>query len=413
MLALVDVNSCYASCEAIFRPDLREQPVVVLTNNDGCIVARNKAAKALGIPDLVPYFKIRHQLQQWGVKVFSSNYTLYGDISQRIMSTLATFTDHIEIYSIDEAFLNCDGFNNLQQHGLLIKQCIWQQQRIGVGVGIAPTKTLAKLANHTAKRLDKTQGVCVLDAPEKWQWVLERVPVENIWGVGRKLKHRLHLLGIYSGADLAACSASRIKKEFSIVLERTVRELNGEACIPLEDAPPPKQQIVCSRSFGCKVLQQADLEQAIVQYTYRAAEKLRSQQSLCNSLQVWMNTSRFDSKPLYQNTTINLPASTDDCRVLCQTARKLVQQLYRPDYRYAKAGVSLLGVVPNNPYQADIFQKSRSPELMQTLDIINKKYGSGCVLLAGQGLQQHWQMARRMLSPAYTTRWRDIPKVQC
>lgn len=413
MFALVDVNSCYASCETVFRPDLRGKPVVVLSNNDGCIVARNKEAKALDIPDLAPYFKQKDAIQKYGVQIFSSNYELYGDISRRIMTTLEMETPHLEIYSIDEAFLICTDIPDLPTYGHRLKNKIWKEQRVHVGVGIAPTKTLAKLANHTAKKLGKTQGVCVLDSREKWQWVLQRVPVSAIWGVGRKLSQKLQSQGIVTGADLAALPAKKARIHYSVVLERTVRELNGEACINLEEVTPIKQQIMCSRSFGKKIEHVEELEQAVALYTWRAGEKLRAQQSIANSIQVWISTSRFAQAKFSQAAHANIPGGSDDTRKLCHIARSLTRALYRQGYRYAKASVCLMDLTPNNPRQLDCFNSDTNPKLMPTLDKINHKFGKGTAYLASQGHHPRWAMSRNFLSPAYTTRWCDIPVINC
>ena len=242
MLALVDCNACYASCEQIFRPDLRGKPVVVLSNNDGCIVTRNKEAKALAIPDLEPYFKIKHLLARQQVQVFSSNYELYGDISQRVMTTLERFGSAIEIYSIDEAFLDVSGIPDLQAHGLRIKNTCWREQRMPVCVGIAATKTLAKLANHIAKRSQKLDGVCVIEKPDRWSAVFGKIAVAKVWGVGSRISKRLAAWGVYSVEDLRRQSPKQLRQDFGVVLERTVRELNGEPFLELETQPPPQKR---------------------------------------------------------------------------------------------------------------------------------------------------------------------------
>ncbi|RRJ84004.1 Y-family DNA polymerase [Aestuariirhabdus litorea] len=413
MLALVDVNACYASCEAIFRPDLRGKPIVVLSNNDGCIVARSSEAKALAIPDLEPYFKLRKQLDAFGVEVFSSNYSLYGDISRRIMQSLATETPHLEIYSIDEAFLDCTNLGDLSGFGHRIRKRIWREQRVGVGVGIAPTKTLAKLANQVAKRLPRAQGVCVLDTPEKWNWVLQRTAVNTVWGIGRRLASQLAGLGVVTGADLAALPPEVVRQQFSVTLERTVRELNGLSCLPLEEAPPPKQQIVSSRSFGRKIRSQKELERAVAQHAWRAGEKLRQQGSIAMGLMVWINTSRFAPFPYSQGLATPIAGGTDEGATLCRYARQLTRRLYRPGYDYAKASVSLLDLVPASQHQADLFTASSNPRLNAVIDRINHKYGSNSLRLADQWAPRDWAMLRRRLSPAYTTRWSDIPVIEC
>lgn len=416
MFALVDCNSCYASCEQIFRPDLRGVPVVVLSNNDGCIVARNREAKDLGVPAFAPYFKVQQFLSQHHVQVFSSNYELYGDISRRVMSTLARFTPNIEVYSIDEAFLDLSGIDDLRGHGLAIKQAVWREQRMPVCVGIAPTKTLAKLANYVAKRSKKLEGVCVIDALDKWQPLFKRIPVNEVWGVGSRIAKRLQAQGVHTVADLQRQDASKIHRDYSVVLARTVHELNGEPCVPLELQPAAKHEIFRSRSFGQKVTAKGELLEAVASYAAKAAEALREQQSLTQCVRVMVETSRFTQHPYYNSGSHALPYPTNDTRLITQAAVGVVDRLFVEGYAYSKTGVGLLDLSHGaQQTQGDLFgdaQPLASKALMKVMDAANNKYGHSTLFLAREGTQQKWQMARRFKSPAYTTRIGEVPVVR-
>lgn len=415
MFALVDCNSCYASCEQIFRPDLRNKPVVVLSNNDGCIIARSSEAKALGIPDLRPYFKVKHLLQRHRVAVFSSNFRLYGDISHRVMDTLRHFSPNIEIYSIDEMFLDLTGIQHLQHYGKNMKNTLWQQIRMPVSVGIAPSKTLAKLANYAAKNILKCQGVCLLDNPKKWQWLMQRTPVTQVWGVGSRIGKRLKEQSIYTAWDLASSNPKTIRRHFGVCLERTIEELNGTTCLDLEDSPPDKKQIYCSRSFGNKPSELDPLLQAVGLYACRATEKLRAQQHLVSTIHVFIHTSPYQPNYYSNSTVVKLPYPTDDSRVVAANAKQAVRKLYRPGYKYLKSGVGLIEITPKQYYQQDIFQPSQekgADALMATLDKINQRYGSGAAFLAGEGIRQRWPMRQQHRSPCYTTDWNDLPKIK-
>ncbi len=418
--ALVDCNNFYASCERLFRPDLAGRPIVVLSNNDGCIVARSAEAKALGIKMGVPFYQVERYLQQQEVSVFSSNYALYADISARVMSILEQLAPRVEIYSIDEAFLDLTGVNaitTLNEFGSQVRQTIGQCTGIRVCVGIAPTKTLAKLANHAAKQYPATQGVVDLTDPERQRRLLALVPVNEVWGVGRRLSQRLKAGGIHTALDLAAADPKNIRQQYSVVLERTQRELNGEACLSLEDVTPTKQQIICSRSFGERITTFQAMREAICEYTVRAAEKLRQEQRIARRLSIFLRTNRFNAfEPQYMPApSAELPVPTDDTRALVATAMRLLRTCWKDDYRYMKAGVMLTDFYATGTFQPDLFRTDsdspRSKALMKVLDSINQR-GIGHIFLAGQGTRQTWSMQRRSLSPAYTTRWRDIPVVK-
>lgn len=417
MFALVDCNSCYASCEQIFRPDLRGKPVVVLSNNDGCIVARSKEAKALGIPDLHAYFKVKHILKRHNVTVFSSNNPLYGEISRCVMDTLRQFSPDIEVYSIDEMFLDLSGFSeDLTQYGRQMKKAVWQHVRMPVSVGIAPTKTLSKLANHGAKKIPKCEGVCVLDTPEKWQWLQRRLAVTKVWGVGSRIGRRLADLNIHSVWDLASSSPKALRKQFSVNIERTINELNGVPCIALEEAPPNKKQIYCTRSFGEKPTELQPILQAVSLYASRTAEKLRGQNHFAHTMHVFLSTSPHQPNYYSNSVMVQLPYPTDDTRVIVSAAKRAAKSLYRAGHAYLKAGVGLVEITDKRHHQHDIFcdQQSKSADaLVQTLDAVNQRYGSGTVFVAAVGTQKPWRMRQQFRSPAYVSRWNEIPLVLC
>ena len=419
VFALVDCNNFYASCEKLFRPDLRHTPVVVLSNNDGCVVARSKEAKALGIKMGVPVHKIQEQIQQHGVQVFSSNYALYGDISNRVMQTLEALAPAVEVYSIDEAFLDLTGVANavdLTEFGLQVRATIQQHIGMAVCVGIAPTKTLAKLANHAAKQYPATRGVVDLTDPIRQKKLLGLMPVHEIWGVGRKLSERLNAMGITTALALAEQNPKDIRQKFSVVLERTVRELNGESCLALEDITPTKQQILCSRSFGQRVTRYTELHEAISSYVARAAEKLRHEQQQCQFISIYIRTGLFNlSDPRYSNSaSLRLDYPTDDTRLLLQAGGRLLQTIWKDGYRYAKAGITLSDFYDRGVAQPDLFNQQvmnpNSARLMQVVDRINQQQ-RGKAFFASQGAGKAWAMNRNHLSPGYTTDWKQLPRV--
>jgi DNA polymerase V len=415
MFALVDCNSCYASCEQIFRPELRGKPVVVLSNNDGFIVARSKEAKLLGLQELQPFFKVEPLLKQNNVAIFSSNYPLYGDISHRVMTTLKAFSPEVEVYSIDEMFLNFEGMQwDLNEYGQQIKNKLWQDIRMPVAVGIAPSKTLSKLANRAAKTIAKCQGVCVLDEPHKWQWLQKRLPVTKVWGVGSRLAKRLERYQIHTVYDLAQANAKTLRRDVSVNLERTINELNGIACYPLEEQPPAKKQIYCTRSFEHKLTELAPIKQAVAVYAGRAAEKLRAQNSLVQMIQVFLQTSPFELGHVSRNVVCQTPFPTNDSREIVKAALQGLESIYKPGHRYLKAGVGLLDVSDRQFNQYDLFHKgqsSSSDKVMKVLDRTNLEHGRNTLFLGSEGVVRKWAMRQQYKSPAYTTRWADIPVV--
>ena len=419
VFALVDCNNFYASCEKLFRPDLKDTPVVVLSNNDGCVVARSREAKLLGIKMGVPVFQIKSEMLRHGILAFSSNYALYTDLSSRVMRTLEEMAPRVEVYSIDEAFLDLTGIESaisLVEFGQQVRERIGHWIGITVCVGIAPTKTLAKLANHAAKKYPGTQGVVDLTNPDRQRRLLALVPVDDVWGVGRRLSKRLNALGITTALDLANASPRAIRDQFSVVLERTVRELNGESCIELEEIPPTKKQIVCSRSFGVKVTHFELLREAVCEYATRATEKLRKEQQQAKVMTVFIRTSPFkDNEPQYSNSASGeLLIPSCDTRDFIELSSHLLKRIWKDGFRYAKAGVMLSDFYDPGMFQPGLFDdvstRSNSQQLMSVLDTINQS-GAGKVFFAGQGTKKDWSMKREHLSPAYTTRWDQLPRV--
>ncbi|MDT8420670.1 MAG: translesion error-prone DNA polymerase V subunit UmuC [Desulfuromonadales bacterium] len=415
--AIVDCNNFYASCERLFRPGLKNVPIVVLSNNDGCVVARSPEVKALGVKMAVPLFKIRDAVQRHGIQVFSSNYSLYGDISARVMQTLEQFSPHVEIYSIDEAFLDLSGIHPLNEYGQKIRSTVAQNVGVPVCIGIAPTKTLAKLANCAAKKFAATRGVVDLSDPSRQQRLLAITPVAEIWGIGRRHADTLQRQGIKTALQLARHDPRQIRRLYSVMLERTVRELNGESCFALAESATPRQQIVCSRSFGEKLTRYADLKEAVCEFAARAAEKLRSEKQLARMVNVFIRTSPFDrAGPGYANSaTGTLLRPSSDTRDILGLSARLFQEIWKDGRRYAKAGVMLGDFCSPDRVQLNLFDTdpdSRSREtLMQAIDAINFS-GKGKVWFGGQRPQKDWFMKQANLSPPYTTRWSSIPEVK-
>jgi DNA polymerase V len=417
--ALVDGNTFYASCERVFRPDLRGKPIVVLSNNDGCVVAASAEAKALGLPALFgPYFEIAHLCRRYGITVFSSNYTLYGDMSRRMMVILSEFAPWQEVYSIDECFLDLSGIADLKSHGQRIRQSVLQRIGIPTCVGIGASKTLAKLANHVAKTRPEWDGVFA------WDWLNERetetllgqLPVGKIWGVGGRLAVNLNAIGIVTALQLKQADPRRIKRKFSVVLERTVAELNGVSCLELEDVVPPRQQIIASRSFGEKVRSLDTLTSAVAHHVARAAEKLRAQGCTARLIGVSIRTSPHAEEPQYRPyIVVPLLHPTDDTIELTRAALAGLRQIYRKGFRYQKAGVILMELGPRAVQQTDLFAPAPDPRrqrLMRVVDAINRHYGSSCVKLGAEGLTKNWTMRQDQRSPCWTTRWEDLLRVK-
>lgn len=419
MYALADVNSFYASCEKVFRPDLRNKPVVVLSNNDGCVIARNPEAKRLGIKMGVPWFQLKMTQFPEPVITFSSNYELYASMSNRVMSHLEELAPRVEQYSIDEMFLDVSGIDScidFEDFGRQLREHVRNGTGLTIGVGMGPTKTLAKSAQWASKEWPQFGGVLALTTgnPRRTEKLLSLQPVEEIWGVGRRISRKLSTMGITTALQLARANPAFIRKNFNVVLERTVRELNGVSCISLEEAPSPKQQIICSRSFGERVTTYEALRQAICQHAERAAEKLRGERQFCRHIAVFVKTSPFAVNEAYYANVASekLLLPTRDTRDIISAAVKALDSIWLDGHRYAKAGVMLNDFTPSGVSQLNLFDeeqpRAQSDELMKVLDRINHS-GKGKIWFAGRGIAPEWQMKRDMLSPAYTTRWSDIP----
>ena len=421
LIALADANNFYASVEKIFRPDLANKPVIVLSNNDGCVIARSREVKALGIKMGTPIFKLRNEIRQYGLEIFSAIFPLYADISRRVMELLTEeCPNETEIYSIDECFLNLDGLSeDLVSYGQRVRQQVLQCTGITVCIGISTSKTLAKLANHAAKIYPATQGVVDLTSPVRQRKLLSLVKVNEVWGIGHQLSRQLNDKGIVTALDLANAKPSWIKQQFSIVLERTVHELNGVSCLPIDDVPSAKQQIVCSRSFSEKIISLDSMKTAVSNYIVRASEKLRQEKQKAGKVTVFIQTSRYTTseKNYYSNSgTGGFCVPTSDTRQILGLGMRLLEQLWRDGYDYAKAGVMLSEFVEEGCEQLDLFQaagsRRASDELMRAIDLINAKKGKGTIRFAGQGDRNSLAGKQEHLSPAYTTRWNELPEVR-
>jgi DNA polymerase V len=419
IFALADCNNFYVSCEPVFRPSLEGRPVVVLSNNDGCIIARSDEAKALGFVMGDPYHLNREKLTSHNVAVFSSNYALYGDMSRRVMDTLGAFTPEIELYSIDEAFLNLAGFERrgLTEYARLIRATVWCHTGIPVSIGIGPTKTLAKIANHLAKAQPETGGVFELTEADVDE-ALAGIEVREVWGVGPRWAKWLEEQGIMMALDLKRADPKAIRRKMTVVGERLVYELNGRSCLPLELVVPPRQGLTVSRSFGQTLTGLGPVKEALVQFVGRAAEKLRRQQLMAGQVMVFVTTNRFSaSRPFYANSaTVRLPYPTDFTPDLVEAAAQLLETLYRPGFHYQKCGVMLLDLSPATQVQPDLFDprdRARQERLVRALDLLNTDHGA-CAVRVGNtgGSRPAWAMRQAFRSPRYTTNWRELPVVR-
>ena len=418
MYALVDCNNFYASCERVFNPALNGRPVVVLSNNDGCIIARSNEAKKLGIKMGAPAFKMTDLLRKNRVVVFSSNYVLYGDLSHRVMSTLGQFTPELEIYSIDEAFLNLAGMPvDYQKYAQRIRQTVFRNVGIPVSVGIGPTKVLAKTANHYAKKVPENQGIFILDSPEKVQDALKIFAIDEVWGIGRQYANLLKSLNIKTAWEFTRMDDAWVRKRMTVVGLRVKKELEGIACLEMELLPPAKKMICTSRSFGEAQTELEPIREAVATYAARCACKLRKQHSCAGGLMVFIHTNGFKpEEPQYeQNFVCKLPVATNSTIELIKYALAALGAIYKIGYCYKKAGVIVFEIVPEDQIQGSLFDNVDRPkhsEVMKTLDEINSKYGRDALKIAVQGSGQKWKLRQEKLSPCYTTRWDEIIEVR-
>ncbi|MDI3358527.1 MULTISPECIES: translesion error-prone DNA polymerase V subunit UmuC [unclassified Pseudomonas] len=418
VFSLIDCNSFYASCERVFRPDLARVPIVVLSNNDGCVIARSYDAKPF-VKMGEPYFQIKHKLKQHGIVPFSSNYALYGDMSERVMSQIESMVPVVEVYSIDEAFADLAGIANPESLGRQIRSQVLRCTGIPVGVGIAHTKTLAKLANHTSKRLQAaTGGVVDICDPFKRDWVLRNTDVSEVWGVGRRMKIHLDALGIKTAMDLAKADPWMLRSKFSVVIEKTARELAGTHCLELEEPDPPKQEICCSRMFGKRLTELPPIKEAVAMYMMRASEKLRAQGSVCKKIRVSIRTGMFNPEEakFANGVVVDLPYPTDDVRLLTKAAVDAVERVFRPGFKFSKAEVMLLNLCQPGQYTDDLFAVSQPAEatrIMAVLDQINGRWGRGTLRTASVPSNPDWGMRREMISQSFTTRIDELWTVHC
>ncbi len=416
-IALVDCNNFYVSCERVFRPDLVNVPLVVLSNNDGCAVSRSNEAKALGIKMGQPWFECKALAEEHGILAMSSNYALYADLSNRVMSILSQFSPRHEVYSIDECFVDLTGIPKLRDVTYAMRERVGQWTGIPVCVGVGPTKTLAKLANHVAKKHPRSQGVFNYnDLNEAQQTkLLSQITVDEVWGVGRKLTKRLAAHGIQTVQDLRQAHTPALRSEFGVVMEKTQRELQGISCIDLEEHTPDKQQIISSRSFGKPVTELAVVQDALSVFVATATEKLRAQKGQAALLQVFLHTNRFrPEQPQYNpSMAVPLPQPTNDSLVINRWVQHVAGLLWRAGYKYKKAGIMLGDISPVTMVQGDLLEPvtTNDARLMKAIDGLNSRFGRGTIKLSSGEFHGEWGMRQERKSPDYTTDWMQVPVV--
>ncbi|WP_439882307.1 Y-family DNA polymerase [Pontibacter sp. MBLB2868] len=418
LYALCDCNNFYASCERVFNPALNGRPVVVLSNNDGCVIARSNEAKALGIPMGEPFFKIRTLAETGQLHVFSSNYVLYGDMSDRVMQTLAQFTPNVEVYSIDECFLDLGNFYNkdLLSYGWEIKQTVQRWTGIPVSLGVAPTKALAKIANRLAKKSDKAKGVLVLTDPHHIRKALEATKIEDVWGIGGRYAKFLKKHQVFTALDFANLSESWVRKHLTVVGVRLLKELRGESCLELEEVAPPKKGICTSRSFGKRVSTFNDVQEATASYAAKCARKLRAQKSCARLVTVFVTTNTFseNDRQYYNSKTLCMPVATNSDLELIHYTNLALKAIYKDGYFYKKSGVIVTEIIPENQVQLgllDTVDRQKHRKLMSTLDGLTNRFGRSAVKVATQGVDGSWQLKSEYKSPSYTTRISELQTV--
>ena len=422
LIALVDVNNFFVSCERAFNPRLQGRPVVVLSSNDGCAVARSNEVKALGVKMGTPWFQMKDLARQHGIVGLSSNFTLYGDMSDRVVAILRDFSPEVEVYSIDESFVGIDGFAGQwgapATMGRAMRQRVLQWTGLPVCVGIASSKTLAKLANHVAKTQAHFDGVCDFSAMSEVELntLLANLDIGEVWGIGRKTADGLRRIGIATVGALRQAPIARLRTRFGIVLERIVSELHGVPCLGLEEVEVPRQQIIASRSFGEPVMALDEIGAAVSTFVARACERLRGQESLCGAIRIYIETSRF-REPRYANgITVPLADSSDDTRVLAGAAIAGLRRIFRSGHAYKKAGVVLMDLSPQAHRQHSLFDSgassARSAQVMAALDAVNALYGRDSLHLASAGTRPRWTTRADNRTPRYTTDWRELPNVR-
>ncbi len=414
MIALCDVNNFYVSCERVFNPNLWHRPVIVLSNNDGCAVARSDEVKNMGVKMAAPVHQIADLVRQENIQVLSSNYALYGDMSHRTVEIIEQYSDDIEVYSIDESFINYKNFLHLdlvKYNQKLVKHiCKWLG--LPVCVGIAPSKTLAKVANHFAKKLKVSGNVLLLDNPYQQTEALKHLGVNDIWGIGRALSAKLNAMGIYTAQQLRDSEIKNMRRRFGVVMERTITELRGQPCLAFDADPEKKKQIICTRSFGRKAQEYNLLSEALAYHVTRACVQLREQNSVAACITVGIRTNPFSvrDKQYARSITIKLPIANDDTRVFLQACEQALKRIYKKGFYYKKAGITLNDICDRNCVQTDMFVKE-SPgdyKLMNVLDAINLRYGKGVARFATEGFDKQWMMHSNKKTPDYTTRFDSV-----
>lgn len=419
MFALIDCNNFYASCERVFQPQWEGKPIVILSNNDGCVIARSNEAKALGIPMGAPAFQYQAQFKRQGIKVFSSNYPLYGDMSSRVMSILEQYTPNVEIYSIDEAFLQFKGFElfDLREEGKKMRKQIRQWTGIPVSVGMAPSKALAKIANKIAKKFAvKTEGVYCIDNEEKRIKALKWTAIGDVWGIGRQHRQRLEAMGIENAWQFTMLPDDWIRKHMSVLGLRLKKDLQGLPSIQLEENPPPKKGIATTRSFEGTLTSFTDLEERISTFATSCAEKMRKQQSSCNALLVFVRSDphKKGEAPYRNSCVLSLPYATDSSIILSKYAVLGLRKIFKDGVSYKKAGVMIMGLVPTQKRQLSLFENKNTKHvaLMQRLDQIHKRFGPNQIKLANQDLNRTWKMKQEHLSNRFTTELTEVITVR-
>jgi DNA polymerase V len=419
MIALVDCNNFYVSCERVFRPDLEEKPVIILSNNDGCAISISDEAKALGIRMAVPVHMVMDVIKKHNVHMFSSNYTLYGDMSDRVMKTIASFVPQMEVYSIDETFLDLSAVptEQLEPFAKKIKSTVKQYTGIPVSIGIAQTKTLAKIANRFAKKTKKKIGVHMM-YDQQVDEVLKVTKVEDVWGIGSEHAQRLNKINVHSAYDFIQLPEEWVRKNMSVVGLRMLKEMKGENCIEWEFIRPKRKAIRSSRSFGQLITDRKDIEEAVSNFAATCALKLRKEQSCANTLQVWIETNpfRYDDKQYSRRIKMKLEVATCNSGELIRYAMKGLDIIYTPGYNFMKAGVLVTDLVAADKIQQGIFlegEKKKNAKAMRVMDVLNSTYGMNTVRMAAQGFERKWKLKAAMLSPSYTTNIHHVPKIKC
>jgi len=417
MFGLVDAVSFYARAEKVFDPSIRHKPVVVLTNNDGCICAVCPLARQLGVPKFIPYFKIKDFLEKHNVVVRSSNYELYADLSERMMNVIARFSDNHYIYSIDESFLHFKNFSCIDdwhQYGHVIRKTVWRETRLPVGVGFGSTLTLAKAANHASKKLSGFDGVAVIDDANSRKDILSRMSLTDVWGIGNKLGRRLSLLGLKTGWDLANQSAKVMRSQFSVAVERTVNELNGMPCLQWDEIGQDKQEIFSTRSFGQRVTDEHVLKAALASHASIVATKVRRQGSLIKRLVIFASSSPHDDNYYKKSFVYEFPVATDNTLKVVGAISFVFDNIYTQGVAFYRCGVGGIALENSQFQQQDLFTLGiNNPPLMKCYDQVNHRYGRGTVEVAVAEKNDKWAMKRNFLSPSYTSKWSDIPKILC